>query len=256
MRTVVCVKAVPGYIIKQRISERQDSVEYEAGSIIMNESDEYALEEALALKKELGGEVSVITAGPVQSQQVLYAGLAKGADRAVRVDTNFADCERIARILAEAIRRIDYDLIMTGVESSDNMAAQVGVSVAERLGIPSAYAVTKIERGQKPGTIIAIKELGNGLKQTLEMTLPALLCIQSSSMPVSYIPLRKLMQARSKTVECLTINDLAISEELVESSPFTILDVFPPPRMPTAEILEGKPSDVASALIQKIGEAS
>lgn len=255
MKIVVCIKAVPVPIGYPQVTESRDRIDYKASSTIMNESDEYALEEALALKKQLGGEVSVITVGSLQSQQVLYVGLAKGADRAIRVDANFADCERIARILAEAIRRIDCDLIMTGVESSDNMAAQVGVSVAERLGVPSAYAVTKIERGQSPETIIATKELGGGLKQILEITLPALLCVQSTSVPVSYVAVRKLMQARSKTVECLTINDLGISEELLESSPFTILDVFPPPRMPTAEILEGMPSEVASVLIQKIREA-
>lgn len=255
MRIIVCVKVVPGYIIKPRLSESRDRVEYEAGSIIMNESDEYALEEALALKKEFGGEVSVITAGPVSSQQVLYIGLAKGADRAMRIDANFADCERIARVLAEAIRRIDYDLILTGVESSDNMAAQVGISVAERLGIPFAYAVTKVEAGQSSETIRVTKECGGGVHQVLEVALPTLLCIQSGATSLSYTAVRKLLQARTKSIECLAIDDLGINDELLKLSPVRIADVFSPQRTSKADMIEGNSSEVASILVQKVKEA-
>jgi len=256
VKIVVCIKAVPVPIGYPQVAESRDRLDFKARSPIMNETDEYALEEALVLKRESGAEVSIITVGPLQSQQVLYTGLAKGADRAIRVDANCTDWERIAIILADAIRRhTDYDLILTGVESSDNMTAQVGASIAERLGIPSAYGVIKLELGQGAETIIAAKELGHGVRQTLEIKLPALLCIQSGTVPASYVPARKLMQARSRNIECLTLNDLGVGTELAESSPFTILDVFPPPRMPTAEMLEGKPSEVAPVLNQKIREA-
>jgi len=256
MRIIVCIKAVPGYIIKPRVSEAHDRVEYEASSIIMNESDEYALEEALALKNQFGGEISVITAGPVSSQQVLYIGLAKGADRATRIDANFADCESLAKVLAAAIKRIDYDLILTGVESSDNMAAQVGISVAERLGVPFAYAVTKVEAGQSSKTIRATKERGGGLHQVLEITLPALLCIQSGTRSPSYTAVRKLLQARSKPIECLAINDLSINDELLKLSPVKIVDIFSPQRTSQADMIEGTTSEVASMLMKKVKEAS
>lgn len=255
MRTVVCVKAVPGYINKLRVSESQDRIEYEAGSLIMNESDEYALEEALVLKKKLGGDVSIITAGPVSSQQVLYVGLAKGADTAIRVDADFADSQRTAIVLAEAIRQIGYDLILTGVESSDNMAAQVGISVAERLAIPFAYAVTKVETGQSSGSITVTKERGSGVYQVLELPLPALLCMQSGTTPLSYTAVRKLLQARSKPVERLLINQLGIKDELLKSSPLKIVDVFSPQKTIKAHMIARNPREVAAILLKRIKEA-
>ena len=255
MRIVVCVKAVPGHIIKPRVPESQDRVEYEAGSLIMNEYDEYALEEALALKKEFGGEVSVITSGPVSCQQVLYIGLAKGADTAIRVDADFADSERTARVLTEAIRQIGYDLILTGVESSDNMAAQVGIFVAERLGMPFAYAVTKVEAGQSPETIIVTKECGGGVHQVLEFSLPTLLCVQSGTTSPSYTAVRRLLQARSKPIQLLTINNLGLKDEFLKFSPLRIVDVFSPQKTSNAEIIEGKPQEVAPLVLKKLKEA-
>jgi len=254
LKIVVCVKAVPGYVIEPRVSETGDRVNYKAGSIIMNESDEYALEEALALKKEFGGEVTVITAGSLSSQKALHVGLAKDADKAVRINTDFIDCGSLAKVLAETIKRLGYDLILTGVESSDNMAAQTGILIAERLGLPFAYAVTEVKRGESPGTLTVTKELGGGVKQVLEITLPALLCIQTGTTLLSYAPFRKVLQAQAKPVQSIAINELGINDELKKSPPFRIVDIFPPQRISNAEIIDGKPSEVASVLIQKVRE--
>lgn len=245
---------MPGYIINPQISETRDRVDFKVGSIVINESDEYALEEAVALKKNFGGEVAVITVGSLTSQKALHIGLAKDADKAVRIDADFVDCRRIARVLAESIKRLGYDLILTGVESSDNMAAQVGLLVAEMLGLPSAYAVTKVEPGQGPGTLKVTKELGGGVGQVIEITLPALLCMQTSTTPLSYVPLRKILQAQSKAVHTFAIKDLGIDEEFIKSSVFRIVDVFSPQRTSKAEIVAGKPGEVASALIKTIRE--
>ena len=255
MKVVVCVKAVPGFVTKVQVAETQDRVNYESGSIIMNESDEYALEAALAFKKEFGGEISVITAGPLASQPVLHTGLAKGADSAMRVDADFTDCERISMVLAEAIRSTSYDLILTGVESSDNMAAQVGISIAVRLGLPFAYAVTKVELGPSSEIVKVTKEVGGGVEQVLEIPLPALLCIQSGVRSLSYTSVRKLFQARQKQIECFTPDDLSIDEELGKVKAASIMNVFPAGRARRAEIIEGKPSEVAPVLIKKVKEA-
>lgn len=255
MKIVVCVKAVPGFIINPQVSEMQDRVNYKAGSIIINESDEYALEAAVALKKKLGGEVTVVTTGPLSSQKALHTGLAKDADKAVRIDADFIDCRLIARALAESIKRLGCDLVLTGVESSDNMAAQVCLLVAEMLGMPFAYAVTKIEEGSSPQTIKVSKELGGGVEQVMEITYPAVLCMQTSSTPLSYVALRKMLQAQSKPVQTFTVKDLGIDEEFLKSSPFKIVDVFSPQRTSNAEILTGKPAEVATMLIKRIREA-
>ena len=222
---------------------------------MMNESDEYALEKALALKKECGeGEVTVMTAGTLSSQKALHIGLAKDADRAVRIDTDIIDSASIAAMLAEAVKCFGYDLILTGVESSDNMTAQTGVLMAGRLELPFAYAVTEVEKGDEAGTLRVTKESGGGVRQKVEITLPALLCIQTGTKLPSYVPLPKMLRARSKPIKSLTAKDLNIEEQLKKWVSPRMLEIFSPQRSSRAEMIEGNPSEIASAVIQKVKE--
>lgn len=255
LKIVVCAKAVPGFIINPQISETGNRVSYKAGSIIINESDEYALEEAVALKKKFSGEVTVITVGPLSSQKALHTGLAKDADKAVRVDADFVDCRQIAKALAESIQKLECDVILTGVESSDNMAAQVGLLVAEMLGLPSVYAVTKVEAGQNSNTLKVSRELGGGIEQVMEITCPVLLCMQTSATPLSYVALRKMLQSQAKPIQTFAVKDLGIGEEFLKSSPLKIVDVFSPQRTSKADMVTGKPAEAAAVLMKKIREA-
>ena len=255
MKIVVCAKTVPGYIIDPQISETKDRIIYKAGTIITNESDEYALEEAVALKKKFGGgEVTVLTAGPFLSVKALHTGLAKDADKAARIDTDRAEGGYIAKALAEAIKRLGYDLILTGIESSDSLSAQVGIMVAEMLGLPFAYAVTEVERGEKEGTLKVTKEIGAGVKLVEEITLPALLCMQTGTTPLSYVTLRKLVQARSKPTQTFTISNLGLDEEFKQPSASKIVGILSPQMTSKAEIITGKPPEIASVLIKKVRE--
>ena len=160
MKIVVCLKAVPGYVTKLQLADTGDRIDYQSGSIMVNESDEYALEEALVLKERLGGEVTVITAGRLSAQHVLHIGLAKGADRAVRVDAHFGDADRTAAALAEAITRVGYDLVLTGVKSSDTLAAEVGIRRRSRLFMarrqrPMAERRPRVNGIQQPGASVS-----------------------------------------------------------------------------------------------------
>ena len=254
MRIIVCTKAVPGYVMNPEVSEAGDRVNYKAGSIVMNESDEYALQEAVALKKAAGGEVTVVTAGSLSSQKALQIGLAKGADRAIRIDADLFDPGSVARLLAGAIRELEVDLILTGVESSDIMGAQVGVSVAEILGLPFAYAVTEVEPGEGEGTLKVTKELGRGIKQVIEITLPALLCMQTGTAPLSFVPFRKMAQAQSKPMKTLGVGDLSLEQNTIESQSRRIMEIFSPQKRARAEIVTGSPSEVVSVFLDKIKE--
>ena len=257
MKIIVCVKAVPGYVTKLQVAETQDRVNYEADSIVINEADEYALEEALALKEQLGGEVTAITAGPLSSLHALYVALAKGADRAIRVGTDFSSGEIISRILAEAINRVDHDLVLTGMESNDNMAAQVGVSIAVRLGLPFACAVTKVEPEVSSRKVTVTREMEGGLKQVLEMPLPALLCIEPGILPLSYVAINRLSRARTRPITPFKADDLGVGErEIQEDRRLRITSVFPPQRRYQLEMVSGNPSEVARVLVAKIKEVS
>jgi electron transfer flavoprotein beta subunit len=251
---IVCTKAVPGFIQNPQVPETQDRINYEAGSIVVNESDDYALEAGIKLAKKLGGKTTVLTAGSLSSQKVLQIGLGKDADGAIRVDADLFEPAKIAQVLALAIECQDFDLILTGVESSDNMAAQVGVSIAELLGLPFAYAVTEIEQVEGQKTIKITKELGFGKKQVEEIVLPALICFQTGTEPPSFVPLRKMMMAKSKPIKTLTLKDLDLEDQFSKMAFVKIVDVFSPKEMSTAEMIEGEPSEQASVLMTKIRE--
>lgn len=251
MNIIVCAKAVPGFIKNPKVSEAQDNVNYEAGSIVINESDDYALEAGVKLAKKTGGKATVLTAGSLSSQKVLQTGLGKDADAALRVDADIYEPIQTARLLAATIKEQEYDVVITGVESSDNMSAQVGVSIAELLGIPFSYAVLDIQPGESEKTIRITKELGFGKTQVEELEIPALVCFQTGTEPPSFVPVRKMMLAQRKPISTVSVGDLAV-DELPAS--VKILEIAPPKEGSLAEMIEGDPAQQAFTLIQKMKE--
>ena len=251
MNIIICTKAVPGFIKNPEVPETRDRVKYDAGSIVINESDDYALEAGVKLAKQTGGKATVLTAGSLTSQKVLQTGLGKDADSAIRVDTDLYDPARISRALAAAIKSQEFDLVVTGVESSDSMAAQVGVSIAEHLGLPFAYAVLQMEAGETDNTVRITKELGFGKKQVEEIELPAVVCFQTGTEPPSFVPVRKMMMAQRKPAKTLSIGDLGLDNQ---AAPIKILEVFTPTDLSVAEMIEGTPAEQAAAALQKIKE--
>jgi electron transfer flavoprotein beta subunit len=247
LKMIVCMKAVPEYVDGVAVLQGQNRVKCETTGLFMNESDEYAVEQAVTLKKQYGGEITLITMGPLASQDALYKGLAKGADTAIRIDADVMDPNRISEVLAEALRGMEYDLILTGVESSDNMASQVGISVAVKLGIPFAYAVTQVshEDGRK---FKIVKELGGGAGQVMEILAPALLCIQSGGVARTYTSTQRIYKARSRPIESISLDDLGlrIEEEM------KLVDIFLPKAKHKVEFIQGPPAEAAAELIQKI----
>ena len=256
LNIIVCVKSVPGIITNVTISEGGDRLDPVVRSLYMNETDEFALEEALVLRKENGGQVTAITVGPSSSEEMLYAAIAKGADKAVRIDVPFADPETTSMVLAKAIRTFNFDLILAGLESSDNLAAQVGVSVAERLGIPFIFAVTKIEMISARKVARVTRELGGGDQQVLEVSLPALLSIQTGIQRLTLAPLAKLFQARRKGINSIAVTDHGIGKaELLKMVEWKYIEILKPKRERSTELVQGNPKEIAPKIIAKIREA-
>ena len=148
MKIIVAIKQVP---------ERDAPVRIAAGKWIeeadlqfaMNEPDAYALEEALQLKEKHGGEVIVLSAGPERVGSTIREALAKGADRAIHIvcdDLGSRDALGVARLLAEAIKPENPDLVLTGLQSEDLGLGQTGVIVAELLGLPHSTLILQVEK--------------------------------------------------------------------------------------------------------------
>jgi electron transfer flavoprotein beta subunit len=251
MRVVVCCKAVPGGVNKVTLDESKGTVEYESFSLLMNECDEYALDAALVWKKEQGADVTVLTMGSIRSQDILYLALAKGADRAFRLDVEVNESGVAAQILAEAIKGKEYDLIITGVESEDNMASQVAVSLAERLGLPYALAVTKVEflEGRRIKVVI---EIGGGVREELELSLPAVLAIPSEIAPHTDVGLPKIMRARKMPIHSMSVRELGLNWEEIDIWRPRIIEAFDPPQAEYAEIISGNRDEIAEKIVGKI----
>ena len=254
MNIVVCLKAVPT-AGKIPVPNGDGTGIVTEGDCFMNGSDEYALEQALLFKRSLGAKVTVITVGSIISQDILHLSIAKGADDALRIDADEFDPNIVSFLLARAIAKLSYDLILTGVESSDGMYSQVPVSLAAQLGVPYVYAVTKIVLEQDQ-PVLATRELGGGRYQTLAIEGPALLCTQSGIAELTYAPTVKLIHARRRGVPTESLSSLGVTdEELARRRQAKVLDITPVEKNNTTQWLTGTPAELARDILAKIKEA-
>lgn len=254
MKVVVCCKAVARGLKKVKLVESKGTVEWESLSFVMNECDEYALDGALVWKKERGVDVTVLTMGGIRSQDILYMAMAKGADQAIRLDADVNESGVAAQVIAEAVKGKDYDLILTGVESEDNMATQVAISLAERIGLPYALAVTKVEFPQDR-RIKVVTEIGGGAQEELEITLPAVLAIQSGITTLSYAALAKIMRARKTPIRSMSLKELGINWQEVDAWRPKIISVFDPPQAEYAEMISGNLNEIAEKIVGRMKNA-
>lgn len=202
MKIIVLMKQVPNKDAILRINKSETWIEEGDISYEVNESDGYALEEALRLKEKHGGEVVVCSMGPQRVKSVIKDALARGADRAIHVigdDTGDYGPYAAARILSAAVKDEQADLILTGLQSDDNGYAQTGVILAELLGLPHATIVIEVDAS---GEQLRVKrELESGWYQWYTMPRPALLTIQSGISQIRYATLKGIMAAKKKEIK-------------------------------------------------------
>ena len=254
MRIVVCCKAVPGIVTELGIAPDKRSLQYQGQLLSMNECDEYALEEALALKRAHGGSVTVITMGSIKTQDILYLALAKGADRAVRVDFDSQDSRVASAVLAAALKKLEFDLVLTGTQSRDTLGGQVGIVAANLLDLPFAYSVVNVELAGNNAVKVR-KELGGGRFADVELPLPALLCVQTGIQTLSYVPPARRMRARQQPVSSFSVGDLALPPEALAPQGYHFVGIGPPERAHQVEFLAGSPQEIAASLLAKIQES-
>ncbi|MEW9670784.1 electron transfer flavoprotein subunit beta [Ammoniphilus sp. 3BR4] len=221
----------------------EDGVEF-----IINPYDEYAVEEAIKLRDEFGGEVTVITVGPSRSESALRTALAMGADKAVIVDDKslFGDEYTISHVLAAVIKDRPFDIILGGNMSVDNGAGQIGPRLAEVLGIPHVATITKLSIEGSAATIIRDVE---GDSETIEVQLPVLVTAQQGLNEPRYPSLPGIMKAKKKPMERLSADDLGLNPEELKSKT-AVIDQYLPPKKEAGRILSGDLGDQVKELVQ------
>jgi len=245
MKIIVAVKQVPVRDSVIHVDSAGKWLEEQDLSFEINEPDAYALEAALLLKEKHGGEVVVLCAGPERAGPTIREALAKGADRAIHIQSDDLvklDTLGVARLLAAAIAAEKADLILTGLQSDDLGLGQTGVVMAELLGIPHATIVMEVEA--RDGFIRVKRELEDGWFQWVEMPMPALLTIQSGISKLRYATLMGIKKAKTKEVRRLPADQLAAPSAATVS-----LDrVYLPHRKKETHILGGTPAEAAAKL--------
>ena len=204
MKIAVCLKHVVTRDGAVRVDETGSWIRDRDASFELNEPDAYALEEALRLKEKQGGEVIAVSAGPARVTQALREALARGADRAIHVEGDAlakADASVVGKSLAAALKDEKVDLALTGLQSDDQGFAQVGVILAEVLGLSHATIVMEVQIVD--GKLRVRRELEGGWFQWVTMPLPALLTIQSGINQLRYATLKGIMAAKKKEIRAV-----------------------------------------------------
>ncbi len=214
-----------------------------------NEPDSYALEEALQLKQKHGGQVVALSLGPERVKQTIREALAKGADRGIHLaDEHFADLDPLgaARLLAAAVAKEQYGLILTGLQSDDCGFGQTGVLLAGLLNLPHATIIMQID--VQNGRMKVKRELEAGWSQWIECPLPAVLSIQSGINKVRYATMKGIMGAKKKQILTVTRESLGMTIEPTQK----IEKVYVPIKTKKTEFLTGPPKESAENLLKKL----
>ncbi len=234
---------------EERISITNGEIAEDGAEFIINPYDEYAIEEAITVRDEHGGEVTVITIGDEEAEKQLRTALAMGADKAVLINTeddlDEGDEFTSAKILAEYLKDKEPDLILAGNVAIDGGSGQVGPRVAELLGINYVTTITDLEID---GTDVKIVRDVEGDSEKIETSLPLLITAQQGLNEPRYPSLPGIMQARKKPLEELELDDLDLDEDDVEAKTETV-EVFLPAAKAAGRILEGELEDQVKELI-------
>jgi electron transfer flavoprotein beta subunit len=247
MRILVLVKQTPDAEASISIAKDGMSLVVRESDWRMNGFDEFAVEEALRIREALpGSAVEAVSVGPARVAAVLRRALAMGADEGIHVlyeEHSEAFPGAVASLLAAFARDRSYDLILAGVMSDDAMHAQTGPMVAELLDIPCATAVVAERLSPDSGRISVERELEGGLREGLEMPLPALITVQSGINRPRYPVLSHVLRSRLQPL--LTVRADELPKPLQSE---TLLGIDWPVRSAKVLFLEGTPAKKAERL--------
>jgi len=260
MKILVAIKQVA--TLDEDFEIRADGKDVERDFLVldMNEWDDFSLEEAMRIKEASADEVEVtaVCIGAEQVDDVLRRGLAKGADRALRVwdpAIEGSDPIAIARILAAVVRREAPDMLFTGVQSSDHAFAATGIATAALLAWPHAAVVTRLDYTCGANSAFLQRELEGGLLHEMQIDCPAVVTIQLGINTPRYASLRAIKQAAAKPIELLSLEALGLSAAHVgPSGSLSQVRRMYVPEKSRAKMVEGSVTEQAAALAAIIRE--
>lgn len=255
MNIVVCVKQVPG-TTEVKMNKETNTIIREGVESIINPFDMYAVEEALRIKEKVGGKVTVLSMGIPSVADLLKDTIALGADDAVLLsDRAFAGSDTLATsyALSMGIKKMgDIDLIICGKQATDGDTAQVGPSLAEKLGYPHTTYVRKIE--EIKDVSIRCQRMTEDGYEVVEMPLPAVITVVKEINEPRLPSIKGMMRAKKAVVSVWTCDDLGADKNLcgLKGSPTQVVKTFVPVHDVKSEMIEGEAAEQAKKLTEKL----
>ena len=255
MEILVCVRKVPDTSENEiELNATGNDIEREELVYSVNEADNYAVEEALQIRDRVGGNVTVVTVGGEDDEEVLRRELAMGANQAVLIsDKAFSgsDGRSIATILKDFVQEGNYDLILTGVQADDG-AAQVGGMLAAMLDYPFASLVNSIT--VEEGKLKISREIEGGNRELNEIDLPCVLSIQTGINEPRYVGMRGIRQVASVPIPTLGASDLGVEKNSVGEAAAKVrrVNYFVPALSNGAEMLHGSREENAEKVLELV----
>jgi electron transfer flavoprotein beta subunit len=253
MNIVVCVKYVPDATADRQF-QADNTVDRAGVDGLLSELDEYAVEQALQIKEKLGDdtEVTVLSVGPDDAADAIRKALQMGADKGVHVvDDAIAGSDALATslVLAEAIKKIDHDLVVCGMGSTDGAMGVVPAMLSERLGVPGLTLGSEVT---VDGSSVRIRRDGDTATEVVEGSLPAVLSVTDQSGEARYPSFKGIMAAKKKPVESWSLGDLGVDASQVGlSASWTAVESTEarPPRT-QGEVVTDEDGSGATALVE------
>jgi electron transfer flavoprotein beta subunit len=215
MNIVVCVKQVPDTASERTLRPGDGTIDRVAPDGLINELDEYAIEEGLRIAEAHGGEVTILTMGPDKASESIRKALSMGADKAVHlVDGALAGSDALATsyALSQVLRQAGFDLVVCGAESTDARTGVLAAMLAERLGVPQLTLAGKVDID---GTGITVRRVSDEGYDTVAAQLPAVVSVMEKINEPRYPSFKGIMAAKKKPVQTLSLADAGIDPALV-----------------------------------------
>ncbi|MBV8195015.1 MAG: electron transfer flavoprotein subunit beta/FixA family protein [Candidatus Dormibacteraeota bacterium] len=254
MKVVVCVKQIPDPNTTGQLEPDTHFLKREGVEAVMDPGDEFGVEAGLQLAEQHGGEVTVVSMGPERGLDAVRKALAMGAAKGILVSDDQlrgADALTTARVLAEAIKRAGFDLVITATESTDGYTGVVPQAIAELLDIP---AITFAKSIAYDGSTLKVQRQTEAGYDVVEASLPAVVSVTAGVNEPRYPSLKGIMGAKSKPMDRLSVADLGLDSAGGAAAGQSITAVEPAPERAAGQIVKDEgdaAARIADFLVEK-----
>jgi electron transfer flavoprotein beta subunit len=255
MKILVILRMVPDVIEELEVTPDGKALDSEFLRLIINESDNHALEEALLLKERHGGTVTALALDASEIDEVLFTAVAKGADRAVKITgvERSLTTRKVAAVLAKALpavpNALPADMILTGCQAIDDLDGQVAPLLTQALDLPYLGLVTKVDANPAGARASVVREFAGGVRGEFEVPMPAVLGIQAAEKPPRYVPVAKVRAVmKSAQIESVA------AAGAPEVPAIDILEMKKPEAAGRAQMIEGSPEQAAAKICDILAE--